>query len=163
MDLRFIRINLFYRFLMPFSTRMQSKRMERFAKMIALKDGASVLDLGGQPTIWRSVAQKLDITILNLPGIADVRHESHHEIRYVEGDACNVVGVTDKNFDIVFSNSVIEHVGDARFRSAFAREVRRLGKSYWVHTPSRCFPIEPHNGMPFWWFYPAPLRRWIVA
>ena len=159
MDLRFLRINLFYRLLMPFSDRMRSRRMARFSEMFALRDGTTILDLGGQPMIWKAVPAKLDITILNLPGIANVEHETHHTIRYVEGDACNVVGVGDKSFDVVFSNSVIEHVGDAGFRSAFAREARRIGKSYWVQTPSKYFPIEPHNGMPFWWFYPASLRR----
>lgn len=149
MDLRHLRINTFYFLLGPFSSRTRRRRMRKFTETLQIDQGTRVLDLGGQPAIWDTVEKPLDITILNLPGIAQTSHPTHHDIRFMEGDACNVVGMEEKSFDIVFSNSVIEHVGNADFRARFAKEVRRLGKSYWVQTPSRCFPIEPHNGMPF--------------
>jgi hypothetical protein len=139
--------------------------MNKFCNVFKLSNSTTILDLGGQPTIWDTVPESLDIIILNLPGRAETLHLTHHKIQYVEGDACNVVGIDERQFDIVFSNSVIEHVGNADFRARFAGEVRRLGKAYWVQTPSRYFPIEPHNGMPFWWFWPqslraATIRRW---
>jgi len=62
----------------------------------------------------------------------------------------------------VFSNSVIEHVGPEDKQEQFAREVVRLGKSYWVQTPSPWFPIEAHSGLPFYWFYPEQLRAWLL-
>jgi hypothetical protein len=122
----------------------------------------SVLDLGGQPMIWDNLPTPLDITILNLPGVAEVHTASHHRIRYVDGDACGVVGFKEREFNTVFSNSVIEHVGPADRQADFASEVRRLGRSYWVQTPSKWFPIEAHCGMPFWWFYPPKLRRYFI-
>lgn len=91
-----------------------------------------------------------------------MHHASHHKIRYIDGDACAVEGFAERSFDIVFSNSVIEHVGPADKQAEFAREVRRLGHSYWVQTPSKWFPIEAHCGMPFWWFYPASVRRYAI-
>jgi hypothetical protein len=127
-----------------------------------VKDGMSILDLGGQPMIWDSVAQCLNLTILNLPGAAASNTVSHHRIRYVEGDACQVHGFEDRSFDSVFSNSVIEHVGAMDKQAAFAREVRRLGRSYYVQTPSKWFPIEAHCGMLFWWFYPSQLRHYFI-
>jgi len=57
----------------------------------------------------------------------------------------------DGEFDLVFSNSVIEHVGDFERMRQFVHEARRVAKSYWIQTPSKWFPIEPHCGMPFWW------------
>ena len=160
--LRYARITLFYFLMKPFSTQMRRKRMMEFCKVMEIRPGLTVLDLGGQPVIWDGVAEKLNITILNLPGIAHTAYPSHHNIEYVEGDACNIEGLDAKHFDIVFSNSVIEHVGDAGYRSDFAREVRRLGSAYWIQTPSKFFPIEAHNGMPFWWFYPPGLRRFFI-
>jgi ubiquinone/menaquinone biosynthesis C-methylase UbiE len=112
--------------------------------------------------IWDSVPVLLNLTILNLAGEAATNHSSHHKICYVEGDACRVEGFKERSFDMVFSNSVIEHVGPADKQADFAREVRRLGKSYWVQTPSMWFPIEAHCGMPFWWQYPATVRRYFI-
>lgn len=162
MDLKYLGFQVFTRFLRPFSARTRRKRMQEFVDLMGLRQGMSVLDLGGQPMIWDSVAPRLDITILNLPGVADRHTISHHAIRYVEGDACDVTGFVERQFDIVFSNSVIEHVGPSEKQRAFAREVRRLGKSYWVQTPSIWFPIEAHCGMPFWWFYPSRVRRFCI-
>lgn len=162
MGARHFRIHLFYSLLHPFSSATRRKRMQKFCEILNIREGQRILDLGGQVAIWNSLEPKLDITILNLPGIAVTSLPTHHNIRFVEGDACNVTGVQRDDFDIVFSNSVIEHVGPADFRARFAGEVRRLGKSYWVQTPSRYFPIEPHNGMPFWWFYPKWLRAALI-
>jgi hypothetical protein len=68
----------------------------------------------------------------------------------------------DKAFDIVYCNSVIEHVTAdrwlpfAEFRKAawshqrqFADEIRRVGRGYFVQTPNRHVPIEPHSLLPF--------------
>jgi hypothetical protein len=109
----------------------------------------------------------LDITILNLPGGVqsfelNAARTSIHTFHYVEGDACNVHQFADRSFDVAFSNSVIEHVGPQEKQEAFAREVLRLGKSYWVQTPSAWFPIEAHSGLRFYWFYPERLRGWLL-
>lgn len=122
----------------------------------------TILDIGGSPEIWRFVEQSLSITILNLPG--RVKHEpSHHHIRYVEGDACNMDFFKDKEFDLAFSNSVIEHVGSVDNQKAFAREAQRVARMLWIQTPCRYFPLEPHTGMPFWWFYPRILKDFFLA
>lgn len=147
--------------------------MKAFLELVDVKPGAQVLDLGGAPAIWEHVVIPLQITLLNLPKAIspsqqDVIQESslsHHKFQLVEGDACNVVQFAGRSFDVVFSNSVIEHVGPAEKQAEFAREARRLGKAYWVQTPSKWFPIEAHTGLPFYWFYPkwvrdALMRRW---
>lgn len=68
----------------------------------------------------------------------------------------------DQAFDIIFSNSVIEHVGSIQNQRKFADEVKRVGKSYWIQTPNRMFPIEPHFLFPFFQFLPGGLRK-IIA
>lgn len=162
MNLKYLRLATFSFFLRPFSQRSRKKRMWSFNTKMKLRDGTSVLDLGGQPMIWDSTTSRLNLTILNRPGIAAHNHPSHHRIHYVDGDACAVEGFAERSFDIVFSNSVIEHVGPPDKQAEFAREVRRLGHSYWVQTPSKWFPIEAHCGMPFWWLYPAAVRRYLI-
>jgi hypothetical protein len=139
--------------------------MRRFTSMVQLTEGMSVLDLGGTASIWRNVPQPaLDITLLNLEyGTSANETAPSHRFQQLVGDACNATAFGDGSFQLVFSNSVIEHVGDAGKRAAFAREVRRLGRSYWIQTPAIWFPIEPHCGMPFWWFYPKRLRAWFIT
>ncbi len=163
MEIRYLRVTIFSRLKAPFSAWSRGRRMDRMLQLCSIQEGARVLDLGGNPNIWTFPAiPKLTVTILNLPGHVHRLVESRHTFHYVEGDGCDVKGVADQSFDFVFSNSVIEHVGDRSKRAAFAREVRRIGKSYWVQTPSMWFPIEAHNGMPLWWFYPRRLRRALI-
>jgi SAM-dependent methyltransferase len=162
--LKHARLNLFYKFLPMFSNYFRNLRIKMFEESIAdRQEEIRILDLGGQLAFWRAVQRPLDITILNLPGIAVQGEPSHHRVCYVEGDACDLSGYGDGVFDIVFSNSVIEHVGDAERRAAFAREARRVGRDLWIQTPSKWFPVEAHTGMPLWWFYPSDMRASMVA
>jgi len=159
-------LKVFYRLLPSVSTFSRRHLMRRFVRTLEIKPGTRVLDLGGTPWIWEHVSVPLDITLLNLPGSVSsgefetLRSPSlrHHSLHFIDGDACNVAQFRDRAFDLVFTNSVIEHVGPPAKQAEFAREVLRLGESYWVQTPSKWFPIEAHSGMPFYWFYPEWLR-----
>jgi len=154
---------LFNRALAPFSARRRAERMARFVRRMGLAGGERIVDLGGLGQTWAGVAQPLDITLVNLPGLAAKgRLPEQHRFTLLDGDACALPDLADGSFDIVFSNSVIEHVGPPDRQRAFAAEARRLAPRYWVQTPSIWFPLEPHTGMPFWWFYPEALRARIV-
>lgn len=167
------RLKVFYRFLPAVSAFFRRRRMKSFVRILKIKPGTRVLDLGGSPQIWEHVSVPLEITLLNLPGaikpgelkIFESPGLRHHRFHVIEGDACHVEQFGDHLFDLVFSNSVIEHVGPPAKQEAFAHEVLRLGRSHWVQTPSKWFPIEAHSGLPFYWFYPkwlqaAVMRRW---
>lgn len=162
MQLKYLRIRLFEALRGPFERRMRARRMQAFLERTALEPSARILDLGGLPWLWDTVETVHEITFLNLSGTKRFKEPTHHDARFVEGDACHVDQFEDGHFDMVFSNSVIEHVGPKPRMEDFAREVRRLGRSYWVQTPAKCFPIEAHTGMPFWWFYPQWLRDFFI-
>lgn len=144
----------------------RARRMKLFKDRLDVRPGQRVLDLGGTTEIWGLIETPLDITIVNLPGTpVDRTAHGAHRFTFIEGDATAMPAFADRSFDIIFSNSVIEHVGDASKRADFAREARRLAASYIVQTPSIHFPLEPHTGLPFWWYYPrwakeAIFRRW---
>jgi hypothetical protein len=53
-------------------------------------------------------------------------------------------------------------VGDKYSRERMANEIRRVGRRYFVQTPSRSFPIEPHFLFPFYQFLPRGLRVWLL-
>ncbi len=78
------------------------------------------------------------------------------------GDACDVASVGDNSFDIVHSNSTVEHVGDWNRVESFAREARRLAPSYYIQTPYYWFPLEIHNLLPFFHWLPEGIRAKIL-
>jgi Methyltransferase domain len=147
--------------------RWRMRRMQELLARLAPGAGATVLDLGGSVGTWEQFEHTFDVTLLNV----DEAHAhdfraadpAHNRYRVAVGDACDLGRYEDASFDLVFSNSVIEHIGDAGRVARFAREVRRVGRSYWVQTPSWLFPIEAHTGLPFFWLYPAPLREALVV
>lgn len=123
-----------------------------------------VLDVGGTEEFWRIAFGDLagmEITLLNVkPGQATGPY-----FQSVTGDARSMPQFKSDEFDIVFSNSVIEHVGDWNQQWKMANEVRRIGKRFFVQTPNRYFPIEPHFLVPGFQFLPvsvrvAMVRRW---
>ena len=64
--------------------------------------------------------------------------------------------------DLVFSNSVIEHLGDYENQRRMAEEVRRVGRRYFVQTPNKRFPIEPHFLVPWFQYLPVGARTWLI-
>jgi hypothetical protein len=110
-----------------------------------------ILDLGGEPEYWalfdRAALERcgVHITLVN-PQAFEVADPMFTAL---EGDACDLPQWADGAFDLVHSNSVVEHVGDWPRMEAFAREARRLAPRYYVQTPYFWFPIEPHFSAPF--------------
>jgi SAM-dependent methyltransferase len=55
----------------------------------------------------------------------------------------------DDEFDIAFSNAVIEHVGSREDQRRFVHELCRVAPRVFVATPNRWFPVEVHTLVPF--------------
>ncbi|MGB7327844.1 MAG: class I SAM-dependent methyltransferase [Rubripirellula sp.] len=137
----------------------RAKRMEIFRDLVKPPSGAKILDMGGSPMVWNLIDHVYQVTMVNLPGFNDlsVKDPRYH---FVEGDACKLEDIfADQSFDLVFSNSVIEHVGDEKQQAAFAREVHRLAPAHWIQTPSDRFPLEVHTGVPFYFKLPGSVRN----
>ncbi|HJP59129.1 MAG TPA: class I SAM-dependent methyltransferase [Gemmatimonadaceae bacterium] len=144
-----------------------SLRRRRFAFFLSLLGRLprpiTVLDVGGTQEFWVLMGlhelRNVRITLLNLQEL----EVSKPGFEAVQGDARDLSAFDDASFDVVFSNSVIEHLGP-RFEDQrlMANEIRRVGKRYFVQTPNRYFPIEPHFLTPGFQFWPASLRAWTV-
>lgn len=137
--------------------------MRRFVAWLGVDERTRVLDVGGTPLNWMLCEVRPQVTLLNLPRAGESLPPG---IRMVFGDGRRLP-FADGSFDVVFSNSVIEHIPSAEARRNFAQEVRRVGKNYWVQTPCRSFPVEPHLWTPFLHYLPRPwqerlVRRWTV-
>lgn len=123
-----------------------------------ITEETTILDVGGNQLNWMYLDVKPKITILNL----DPRPESlPSNYEYVMGDARSMSFATD-SFDLCYSNSLIEHVGDWEDQQRVADEIRRVGRSYYVQTPNFYFFIEPHFIAPFIHWLPVQLRLKLV-
>lgn len=130
--------------------------MALLARKVGLTPEMRVLDVGGTVDIWRLAPVMPRLVLLNQ---ARARYEIGAGEKVVLGDGMSLP-FADGSFDLVFSNSVIEHVGDRAQQARFAAEIARVGKQYWVQTPNRYFPIEHHLWTPLVHWFP---RRWQAA
>jgi len=132
--------------------------MRLFQQTFAITSRTRILDVGGSPFIWQFSTVTPDLTFINFPSALQPRSD---RLRQVAGDG-RMLPFRDAAFDIVFSNSVIEHVGDRADQRRFAEEVARVGRHYWVQTPNRRSPIELHLMLPFIHHLPKSWQRSIV-
>src|SRR3984957_11424883 len=136
----------------PLAAGARQRRHERFFAMTKLTGDARVLDVGCGALGLRALEPELDIT-----GV-DMAERPDYPGPFAQADAAAGLPFADDEFDLVYSSSVIEHVPPAR-REAFASEVRRVGRGWFVQTPALSFPIEPHSLLPFAHWLPTALRR----
>lgn len=121
-----------------------------------------ILDIGGTQQYWLNMGMVLtpqtEIVLLNLY----INEVTEPGFRSIVGDASNLSGINDQSFDIVFSNSVIEHLYTKQQQEKMAKEVARVGKSYFIQTPNRYFPIEPHWLFPLFQFLPFSVQVFLT-
>jgi len=95
---------------------------------------------------------------LSLPLSIYTCRERENAVAWVIADG-RYLPFKDGAFDITYSNSVIEHLGDFASQQAFAREIARVGIHYYVQTPNRRFPIEPHLITPVIHYLPKSAQK----
>jgi len=144
--------------------RLRGKRFALFERLIAsLPRPLNLLDVGGTADFWQAMGYRdrddLQLTLLNVTA----ENISAPHITSVAGDARDLAEYRTGEFDVVFSNSVIEHVGAFADQKRMADEIRRVGKRYFVQTPNRYFPIEPHFLFPCFQFLPERLQVFLLG
>jgi hypothetical protein len=152
------------------SARARAKRFKVFVDLLqksGLKN-AHVLDIGGTLPYWRIHAGYLPagivstIDVVNLPPTVDSTEVVNGvTLQAYGGDALDKSTLRSAHYDLVYSNSVIEHVGGLRAQLAMARNAISTGRFYFVQTPCRSFPIEPHFYFPFFAQLPLDVRTWL--
>lgn len=145
------------------AARLRRRRFRLFGELISqLEPPVRVLDIGGTPAYWETVGPEshadLEVVILNREALP-VRSPNFSSMT---GDATDLTQFGSRAFDVAFSNSVIEHVGDWDAQRRMAKELVRVGRHYYVQTPNRLFPMEPHFLVPGFQFLPVELRTALV-
>jgi hypothetical protein len=145
--------------------RFRSKRFKFFLSLlekVRSDKPIHILDIGGTEMYWERMkfvdATNVCVTLLN---VEEVKTQKHNFIS-IKGDATDLSSFRDKEFEIVFSNSVIEHLFSVKNQIKMAREIMRVGKNYYVQTPNLYFPIEPHWLFPCFQFLPFKVRVFLT-
>jgi len=160
------------------------RRAQIFHDNFVLDASSKVLDIGSED--GSNIAQVLLGTGLQPHNvyIADISEDmvtsGHEKYGFVPVTISEAGRLPFDNgyFEVVYCSSVIEHVtvpkehvwlvtSGEKFRRtanerqlAFAQEIRRLGRGYYVQTPNRWFPIESHTWLPFVGYLP---RAWQIS
>lgn len=148
----------------------RDRKWRLFLEQLEPHAGLSVLDVGFNAEEYSSVDNYIEkhypyperITALGLgsPEAFEARYPSVRAVRYDGG----TFPFSDKEFDVCWSNAVIEHVGDREQQLAFLREIRRVSRRAFITTPNKRFPIEVHTRTPLLHWLPKPIfERYLHA
>lgn len=131
----------------------RSRRMQKFREIFSHSTELRVLDIGGDEFNWLLLSPGCHLTFINLY----VPKERKTNFAWIIGDG-RYLPFKDGTFDIVYSNSVIEHLNNYEDQSLFASECRRIGKRYYIQTPNKSFFMEPHLITPFIHWLPRMIK-----
>ncbi len=154
----------------PFASRlgMQARRKiyAAFSKALRPQPDDTVLDVGVTSNTERQESNFFEQFYPYKNRITCVGTEdgSHLELRYpglrfqaVKAGA--LLPFKDRQFDIAFSNAVLEHTGSTTEQAQFIAEIARVSRRFFIATPNRWFPVEHHTGLPLLHYLPQPLYR----
>lgn len=150
-------------FAKPLHKRFRNQKIERFLSLIRANGGGGrLLDIGGSSGIdgeFLNLYKHFDeVAVVNLTP-QPISAPTGVKLKTLVADGRNLP-FGSGSFDWVFSNAVIEHVGVWQEQQRFANEIRRVaGHGYFVTTPNKFFPIEPHTMLPFYQFLPTSMQK----
>jgi hypothetical protein len=137
--------------------RFRDRRYARFVELLCVAPGDTIVDIASGPGTALEARNRVNqiVAVDRRDHAADLA--SMPNVTFVSADARSLP-FADGEFDIAFCNSLIEHaIGEDR--RAMAREVSRVASRFWVQTPNKWFPVEPHYMCPFYQYLPVSLRR----
>lgn len=142
----------------------RKKRLSFFKEFCEpIKKPVNILDVGGSDYHWRNSEfannNEYHITLLNTENqnVTDLSN-----FTYVNKDAGDLSAFKDDEFDVVYSNSLIEHFNTFEKQKKLAKEIIRIGKHYFVQTPNYYFPMEPHFLYPFFQMYSTEKKTKLI-
>ncbi len=142
------------------SSKLRKKRFKFFEEYCGqFKKPLHILDLGGSDYHWRSSIfennKDYHITLLN---VENQNLSGLKNFSYIRLDVSELDYFGDREFELIYSNSLIEHLPSFEEQKKLGKEIMRIGKRYFVQTPNLNFPVEPHFLFPFFQFLPEETK-----
>jgi SAM-dependent methyltransferase len=157
------------RLLLGLHRRSREKRHRLFLRLMRPNKETRILNIGAtgantglpeQLEFWYTNPERLTGGGPSFDEVSDYR-ASFPGVTPVVFDGC-ALPFSDRSFDIVYSNAVLEHLPGPEFVARFAAEVQRVGKAWFVATPNRWFPVDPHYHIPLVQFLSPEAQRRLV-
>ena len=148
-------------------SRLRRKRNRLFQQSLeSFRKGPDIrlriLDIGGEARFWQNVdfdISMYDVTVVNLLYSGEKKVGN---ITAIYGDALDLSKIPKESVDVIFSNSVIEHVGSWQNQSQMAKQLLSFDVPIFLQTPNFWFPMEPHFLFPFFQFLPVRARAFLL-
>lgn len=142
----------------------RERRHELFLSLVRPGPSDTVLDVGATDSASPAANQlerlypwPAQITAVGVERLASFSSQ-FPEVLTVRADG-KTLPFPDDSFDIIYSNAVLEHVGDAEEQRLFLAEAARVARrALFVTTPSRSFPVDSHTMVPFAHWLPEHAR-----
>ena len=150
------------RFFSSLELRARRKRFALFETLasssLARVAAVRILDVGGTWQYWSQFGplEGVEVVLLNIFPQDPV----DPPFTALVGDGRDLSRFRDHEFDIVYSNSVLAFVGTLADQGQMAREIRRVGRRYFVQTPNRFFVLDWRTLVPFFHWLPAAAQAW---
>lgn len=132
-----------------------------------------IIDLGGTVTFWKNWAisddGSLQITLINNHHIDKEAVGYDNSLKYIQEiikDATTLNVDDYKNYDVIFSNSMIEHLESWDMQKKICQEIENSGISYFIQIPNKKSIIDPHFPhllVPFFAMYPKKLQAYLLT
>ena len=153
----------------PLAQRMtifaRRRMFDLFMDTMAPTDSTTILDIGTseEETREANILEKLypwpsRITCASLGSGAAIK-TAHPDVRHVHIEPGQKLPFCDCEFDIAYSNAVLEHVGGSERRRVFLLEAQRVSRAIFILVPNKWFPVEHHTGIPVLHWSPTRFRR----
>ncbi len=136
------------------SAKSRKRKYEQFLKLILPNKEETILDVGVNTEEYSDTDNYLEkfysfpenITAVGLGDFSEFQ-KRYPKVRVLQTDG-RALPFTENEFSIVYSNAVIEHVGNDTDQVRFLEELYRVSTRGYITTPNRLFPIEVHTRIP---------------
>ncbi len=139
------------------------RKWKLFLKELTIEKGIRILDVGFSENEYSNTDNFIEkhypfpemLTALGIERPNKIK-KRYPKVSFIQYDG-KKFPFKDKEFDICWSNAVIEHVGTNDDQLFFLSEIGRVAKNAFITTPNRNFPVEVHTRTPLLHYLPKKL------
>lgn len=152
----------------------RSRRLRLFKRFLAHARGPlRIVDLGGTVRFWEDWGLRaddpVDVTLVNNHLVDKTHMDDPIRLPNIHRVCADVLTLTPEEFakyDLIFSNSLIEHLPGRAAQEKLAAAILASGRPYFIQTPNKRSPLDPHFPrlyVPFFATYPRSLQARLLT